>query len=141
MQTTRSLAGILQCACAFLAFATVSVRLQAQGPSDNTWVAPTRAAQRANPIAVTPEVLKRGHDLFHRECEQCHGKLGHGDGPQGLTLNPRPADLASERIQSQSDGSMFWKMTEGKGVMPKAPLGENEKWSVINYLRTLAAKH
>jgi hypothetical protein len=31
-------------------------------------------------------------------------------------------------------------MTEGRGVMPKATLVENEKWAVINYLRTLAAQ-
>jgi len=43
-------------------------------------------------------------------------------------------------VQSQSDGAFFWKMTEGRGVMPKATLGESEKWAVINYLRTLAAQ-
>jgi mono/diheme cytochrome c family protein len=121
------------------AFATTPAR--AQGPSDDSWVAPERASHRANPLQPTTDVLKHGKDLFHRDCEQCHGKAGRGDGPQAFSLEKHPADLASERVQAQSDGAMFWKMTEGRGVMPKATLSEKEKWSVILYLRTLAAGH
>ena len=109
----------------------------AQGPSGNQWVAPERASHRANPVPVTAEVVKRGYGLFHRDCEQCHGKAGHGDGPQSGSLQPRPADLASERVQLQSEGAIFWKITEGRGMMPRAALNESEKWSVIAYLRTL----
>jgi mono/diheme cytochrome c family protein len=112
-------------------------RAQASGP----WVAPERASHRENPLPSTADAVKRGHSLFHRDCEQCHGKTGHGDGPLGASLVPRPATLASALVQSQSDGALFWKMTEGRGVMPKAKLDENEKWAVIDYIRTLAAKH
>jgi mono/diheme cytochrome c family protein len=120
------------------AFATTPAR--AQGPSVDSWVAPDRASHRSNPILSTTDIVKRGHDLFHRDCEQCHGKAGHGDGPQSFSLEKHPADLASERVQSQPDGALFWKMTEGRGVMPKATLGDNDKWAVIDYLRTLATK-
>jgi len=127
-------------ALALIAF-MAPTEARAQG-SENAvpWVAPERASHRANPTTSTPDAVKRGHDLFHRDCEQCHGKAGHGDGPQASSLQPRPADLASERVQSQSDGAFFWKMTEGRGMMPKATLSENEKWAVIDFLRTLAAR-
>jgi mono/diheme cytochrome c family protein len=131
----------LTLAMGLAAFAMAPAPMRAQGPSDNAWVAPERAAHRANPMPPTADAVKRGHDLFHRDCEQCHGKAGHGDGPLGLSLQPRPADLASERVQSQSDGAMFWKMTEGRGVMPTATLSENDKWAVINYVRTMATHH
>lgn len=121
------------------AFAATPAR--AQGPSDNPWVAPDRASHRANPVTTSADVVKRGQGLFKRDCEQCHGKAGHGDGPQASSLNPKPADLASERVQSQVDGAIFWKISEGRGMMPKATLGESEKWAVIDYLRTLAVKH
>lgn len=118
-----------------------STPAQAQGSGNaKPWVAPERASHRANPLPPTADALKRGRNLFHRDCEQCHGKAGHGDGPLAVSLLPRPADLASEHVQSQSDGALFWKMTEGRGVMPKATLGENEKWAVINYLRALAVR-
>ena len=80
---------------------------RAQGPSDVLWVAPERASHRANPVLPTTDVLKKGHDLFHRDCEQCHGKAGHGDGPQAAFLATHPADLA-ELVQAQSDGSLFY---------------------------------
>jgi len=121
------------------AFATSPAR--AQGPSDNSWVAPERAAHRPNPLQPTSDVLKHGQDLFKRDCEQCHGKAGHGDGPQSFSLEKHPADLASERVQTQPDGAFYWKMTEGRGVMPKATLSDKDKWSVILYVRTLAAAH
>ena len=110
-------------------------RAQASGP----WVAPERASHRENPLPPTADAVKRGHNLFHRDCEPCHGTAGHGDGMLAASLLPRPADLASKQVQSQSDGALFWKMTEGRGVMPKAKLDENEKWAVIDYIRTLAA--
>ncbi len=121
------------------AFAATPAR--AQGPSDNPWVAPERASHRANPLPSTTEAVKKGQNIFRRDCEQCHGKAGHGDGPQSASLLPKPADLASGRVQSQPDGAIFWKMSEGRGVMPKASLGESEKWAVIDYLRTLPTKH
>src|ERR1039457_6277763 len=121
------------------AFAATPTR--AQGPSDNPWVAPDRASHLANPVTTSADVVKRGQGLFKRDCEQCNGKAGHGDGPQASSLNPKLADLASERVQSQVDGAIFWKISEGRGMMPKATLGESEKWAVIDYLRTLAVKH
>jgi mono/diheme cytochrome c family protein len=127
---------------ALLVAALVTAPASAQGPSENpAWVAPDRAGHRTNPVAATTDAVKKGQSLFHRDCEQCHGKLAHGDGPQAASLTPHPADLASERVQSQPDGAFFWKMTEGRGMMPKATLGESEKWAVIDYLRTLATKH
>jgi mono/diheme cytochrome c family protein len=119
------------------AFATSPAR--AQGPADNPWVAPDRAAQRANVIPATTDAVKHGRELFRRDCEQCHGKAGHGDGPQAFSMEPRPVDLAAARVQSQSDGALFWKITEGRGMMPRATLSEGEKWAVVDYLRTLAA--
>jgi len=119
--------------------APAPARAQASGAS-GLWVAPDRASHRANPVASTSDAVAHGHALFHRDCEQCHGKAGHGDGMQGASLTPRPADLSSERVQSQSDGAIFWKLSEGRGMMPQASLSGDEKWAVINYIRTLAVR-
>ncbi|MFI5311956.1 MAG: c-type cytochrome [Gemmatimonadales bacterium] len=132
--------GALRLTLAIVAAALAAVPARAQGPSDNPWVAPERATHKANPVPATTDAVKKGQMLFHRDCEQCHGKAGHGDGPQSSSLNPKPADLASARVQTQADGAIFWKISEGRGVMPRATLGESEKWAVIDYIRTLAAK-
>lgn len=124
---------------ALIAMALATVPARGQGGAGNAWVAPERAAHRPNVLPATTDAVNRGRALFLRDCEQCHGKAGHGDGPQAMSLQPRPADLASARVQSQSDGALFWKMTQGRGMMPRATLGEDEKWAVVNFLRTLPA--
>ena len=42
----------------------------------------------------------------------------------------------------QTDGAIFWKLTEGKTPMPAwgETLSEEQRWSVVNYVRTLAPK-
>ena len=42
-------------------------------------------------------------------------------------------------VKKQSDGALFWKLTEGKAPMPAydKTLSETDRWQVINYLRTL----
>ena len=118
--------------------AVVPAKAIAQGPPDvGTWVAPERAAKRTNPNPTTAGTIKHGKDIYARDCLKCHGKAGHGDGPQATFLEVRPRDLAASYIAAESDGALFWKMTEGFGPMPKANIGDNDKWAVIDYLRTL----
>ena len=121
---------------ALAAFAGFSVLAQTAKPYD--WVAPSRAAKKPNPVASTPDSLAKGKAFYTRECASCHGPSGRGDGPKAGTLAQKPRDLSDPGIQGQSDGSIFWKLTEGKSPMPTyAKSSEDERWSVINYVRTL----
>lgn len=43
----------------------------------------------------TPTQVKDGERLFGEYCISCHGEHGMGNGPSGVTLNPRPRDLTS----------------------------------------------
>lgn len=126
-----------------IVFTLAPASARAQGTSSlPPWLAPERASHRTNAVPTSAEAVKHGQRLFLRDCAKCHGNTGHGDGKDGLTLSPRPADFTSERVQAQTDGALYWKMTEGRGLMPRATLGDQEKWSVIDYLRTLASpKH
>jgi mono/diheme cytochrome c family protein len=45
-------------------------------------------------MSPTPELLKRGQELFTKNCEQCHGAQGLGDGPASLSANPRPRNFS-----------------------------------------------
>jgi mono/diheme cytochrome c family protein len=127
---------------AAVAFLCAPAQVRAQQPSDASWTAPERAAERANPIEASSDALSRGRSVFIQNCASCHGKSGHGDGPQGKSLSKHPADLTSEKVQSQSDGSLFWKITQGRGEMPTTQnsLRDQERWSVIVYVRSLAPK-
>jgi mono/diheme cytochrome c family protein len=121
------------------ASALLPVRSYADNPPEE-WKAPSRATRKKNPISSDEKSIAAGKAVYAAQCLACHGPAGHGDGPQAKDLNPKPRDLATSAIQEQTDGSMFWKITTGKAPMPtfEKLVGENDRWNVINYVRTLA---
>ena len=118
--------------------------LQTQSFSQETsknerWLAPESAKEISNPVENNKSSKKKGAAIFKTRCTVCHGDEGRGDGPGGKALNPKPADFSSEKVQSQTDGEIFWKITNGKGAMIKwGPiLSDEERWQLVNYVRSL----
>jgi len=103
-----------------------------------TWVAPKSADALQNPFKDNKDALKKGKKLFTSMCVICHGFKGKGDGVAGAALNPRPANFTSKKVQAQTDGSLFWKMTNGNPPMAsyKSILTKEQRWQLVNYLRT-----
>jgi putative copper resistance protein D len=87
--------------------------------------------------------VANGAALFQAHCASCHGRSGRGDGPSADRLAARPADLTEPHTALHTAGDIFWWLTHGKppGVMPgfAAQLAEDERWDIINYLRTLSS--
>jgi len=113
---------------------------QAQSPAE--WVVPERRARRPNPVPNDAVAIAQGRTAFAKECQSCHGVTGRGDGTNAGSLNTRPSDLTSTRVQAQSDGALFFKITEGRGDMPNArtTLTDEQRWMLVHYVRTLATK-
>jgi mono/diheme cytochrome c family protein len=109
-------------------------------PQSGEWTAPASARDVKNPVASDAASLAAGKKAFEKECLSCHGKKGKGDGPSAGTLEKAPASLLSGKVQSQTDGELFWKITAGKKPMPssKKSLTEEQRWQVVNYVRKLA---
>lgn len=115
---------------------------------DNTntgWIAPVQAAKVTNPLPSNEDTLTKGKSLYVAACLPCHGQYGKGDGVAAHSLQRNgkpiaPANLSSPSIQAQSDGSLFWKMREGRSPMPswKAALTEEQCWQLVAYIRTLS---
>ena len=104
---------------------------------DANWKAPASAAARENPLAKRPEAAAGGKKIFMRECVECHGA-------QGIGLEKKhSADLQSPVVQSQSDGALFWKITNGnpdRGMPSFSRLPEMQRWQLVLFVRSLAAK-
>jgi len=117
------------------------VPIRADTPPEE-WKAPARAARKKNPIPADEKSIGVGKVIYTAQCLSCHGPAGHGDGPAAKDLNPKPRNLSDPKIQEQTDGSIFWKLTEGRKPMPtfEKLLSEDERWNVINYVRTLKEK-
>lgn len=135
---------LLMCRTALAAgvlLATVSVSYSADPPAEE-WKAPARAARKENPVASDEASFAAGKKLYDGNCLACHGAGGKGDGPAAKDLKVKPKDLADDAVVKQSDGALFWKLTEGRPPMPATDktLSETERWQVINYTRTFAKK-
>lgn len=105
------------------------------------WLAPKAASERSNPATLSPESIKRGRAIYEDRCSDCHGRKGRGDGSGAVDLERKPTDLTAGTIASQSDGALFWKISEGRRPMPGygRKLSEEERWHVINFLRSLSS--
>jgi len=101
---------------------------------DPKWQAPAEALARANPLAQKPEATAGGKKLFQRNCVECHGATGTG------LEKKRAADLQLTAVQQQTDGALFWKITNGntdRGMPSFSRLPELQRWQLVLYLRTL----
>ena len=134
--------------CAVLALSFAFAGRAAAADDYKPWVAPEDARKVKNPTPATLENLAAGEQIFHDNCVLCHGEKGAGDGPLANTLNPKPAHFTDAKMMSaETDGSLFWKISEGRGPMPpwKQVLTDMQRWQVVDYLRKLMqstnAKH
>jgi len=102
------------------------------------WVAPASTDSYNNPYKGSDKATKAGKKLYAQMCAICHGNKGKGDGMAGISLKPRPANFTKDIVQKQTDGAIFWKLSEGKAPMAsyKNTLSEEQRWQLINYLRT-----
>lgn len=105
------------------------------------WVVPEAAQKAKNPTEKTNKAnLAVGKTLFSKQCQSCHGKEGFGDGSKAKEMKGEMGDFSSEKFQSQTDGTLFYKITTGHGDMPafdkKIPDAE-DRWLIVNYIRTL----
>ncbi|PJB12968.1 MAG: cytochrome c class I [Flavobacteriales bacterium CG_4_9_14_3_um_filter_40_17] len=105
------------------------------------WKAPDSAKSIKNPVEAGKQIVsgKKGKKVFQTNCIICHGETGVGNGPGGKSINPKPADLTSAKVQSQTDGEIFWKITNGRGPMIKwePVIPEAQRWDLVNYIRSL----
>jgi mono/diheme cytochrome c family protein len=111
--------------------AAVSVAQQVEYQQDPKWHAPESAAVRGNPLAGHDDAVGGGRKLFQRHCAECHGVDGTG--------RKKAANLTSPVVQTQPDGVLHWKITNGnpdRGMPSFSRLPDLQRWQLVLYLRT-----
>ncbi|MDH5604569.1 MAG: c-type cytochrome [Cyclobacteriaceae bacterium] len=102
------------------------------------WVAPPAADKEENQYTSSKD-LESGKQVFDMYCWVCHGKEGLGDGPAGASLPVKPKNFTEASVKEQTDGALFWKLTNGRGNMIGygSILTEEKRWQLVSYIRSL----
>lgn len=101
---------------------------------------PAAEAEVVNPIPADDASVARGEEIYQSVCADCHGEEGRGDGPLAVAFDPQPVDFQADFVRSLSDGELFYIITNGIEDTEMPDFGyfdEEDRWSLVNYLRTL----
>lgn len=97
------------------------------------WFVPEDQKALENPSEYNLSNVQKGKDLYNLNCKSCHGDVGKNNG---LPLVPPPPDVASNIMQANTEGELFYKITNGRGGMPqfKSTISEDDRWRLVNYI-------
>lgn len=101
------------------------------------WAAPPDAKNVKNAVAKSNKVIADAKKIAEVNCVACHGAKGVGDGAAAAALPVKPANWTTPAVQGETDGELFWKITNGRGPMPPwKHLAEKDRWALVHYIRT-----
>jgi mono/diheme cytochrome c family protein len=98
------------------------------------WVVPEDQIAMSSPTEYNLENVQRGKEVYLRNCRSCHGDPGKNNQ---LALVPMPVDITSEEMQDNSEGSLYYKITVGRGVMPpfQTTISERDRWNLVHFIK------
>jgi len=107
------------------------------GNSNTGWHSAT-GQELENPVKSDERSLKSGKDLFLSLCASCHGDNAKGGGTATASMDPKPANLALAAKEKPAS-YLYLQMSQGRLGMPiwKKQISENERWDIVNYLKSL----
>ncbi|NBV82571.1 cytochrome c [bacterium] len=91
------------------------------------------------PVAVTPELMKRGQERFNIYCAVCHNRVGTGKTPVVARGFVPPPDFADPRLLAVEDGYIFDVASNGIRNMPgyRKQINEADRWAIVAYVRAI----
>jgi high-affinity iron transporter len=90
--------------------------------------------------------LAEGKAIFGKSCASCHGALGQGDGPAGLTILPHPPAIGTSAVMRDVTPALTYRvMSVGIAGTPMPGFGNvltsAQRWNVVAYLNALRSSH
>lgn len=83
--------------------------------------------ERIQSIQPTPKLSETGEletggkvvsvaETYTQFCATCHGATGHGDGPAGMALNPKPRNFTDSAWRASVDDARITKVIKEGGT-------------------------
>jgi len=90
----------------------------------------------------TPELVEKGKALFEKECIQCHGKEGKGDGPAASSTNPHPRNFTKAEGWKNGYGlpAIYKTLTggiQGSSMNSFDYLKKQDRMALAHYVQSL----
>ena len=108
------------------------------------------------PVPPKPEVtaafIDHGKNVYAQNCAACHGIEGDGRGDAAAFLLPKPRDFTTGNYRLRStpmgqlptDVDLYRSVSLGMPGTPMPPwkhiLNENDRWALVEYLKTLSPR-
>lgn len=101
---------------------------------------------------VTADFINQGKAVYSQNCLACHGASGDGRGDAAAFLAPKPRNFveANFRLRSTAPGhlptdvDLFRAVSLGMPGTPMPPwkvmLSDNDRWAVVEYLKTFSPR-
>ncbi len=83
------------------------------------------------------DLVERGRILYEKNCIQCHGPQGMGDGVEAAGLAHKPANL-KKTVQEVRHFKFYMSISQMEGNMPgwKTHFTEIEREELVAYIQT-----
>lgn len=110
-----------------------------------------REVEIVDRLEFDDKLVKAGKSLYEAECLQCHGKAGMGDGPASVVMEVKPRNYTTGKFKLKTtpqgkmptDEDLFRTISAGiapSGMRPFDDMSPQERWSLVAYVKDLAAK-
>jgi mono/diheme cytochrome c family protein len=100
-----------------------------------------------SPARFDAASIRSGVALYQKNCADCHGQDGQGEGPRAPDPPMWPPRISAELLARRIEGEVFWHIRAGMhdrhgiATMPgfADQLDPAQVWSILDALRALAA--
>lgn len=88
--------------------------------------------------SLDPALEKKGREVYVKNCLECHGAKGEGEGPIAKKYGVKASNIRDSK-KILNTHALFIQIAEGRGDMPQwvDTLSEDEIWAVTHYLQSL----
>lgn len=93
------------------------------------------------PWEPNEDMVTHGASVFANACAVCHGPKGLGDGPAGMSLNPKPRNFKEGKWKQGGDSvAMFVTISKGipgSSMASFAHLPVKDRWALVQFIRSI----